>query len=391
MTIAADAAEVTETVSSAHTTETRDPGTWKDAALVALPAWLTARAIVLAALGFAHYFADEVRPARALVSRTVGDGLLAWDGAWYADIASKGYGGLPRDALRFFPGFPLSGRLLGFATGDRVALVIIANVAAFAAAVLVYRLVRWERGDEPLAVRAVWFLSLAPPAFVFVMAYSDALAIACAIGAFLAMRRGRWWWAAAAAAAVGVIRPTGMLLALPLAIEAWRGFSTVMTRERVARVVAVVAAPIGTVVYLVWVGATRDDFLLPYSVQATNRLHGEFANPVSTMWRAVEGLFEHRVGTALHVPWLVVMVGLLVVVFRRWPVSYGVFAAVVVASSVTSTNLDSLERYGLFAFPLVLAVADLTERRMFERLAFVLLPVALFGYAVLAFSGLYVP
>jgi Gpi18-like mannosyltransferase len=285
----------------------------------------------------------------------------------------------------------MAGRALGLVTGERVALVLIANVAALAAAMLLYRLVRWERGDAALATRAVWFLSLAPPAFVFVMAYSDAPAILLAIATFLAMRRRRWWWAAAAAACVGVSRPTGVILALPVLVEAWRGFSATALRERVGRVAAVAAAPLGALVYLGWVGATRGDLMLPYSVQATARLHGEFANPFSTLWNAVEGVFDHRVGTALHVPWLVVMVALVVIVFVRWPASYGVFAAAVVGSSVTSTNLDSLERYGLFAFPLVLAVADLTEHRLVERLAFVLLPVALFAYAVLAFSGLYVP
>jgi hypothetical protein len=373
------------------TAAARDTGTWKEAALATLPAWVTARVVVLAALGFARYLSDEVDPARATVSRTVHDGLLAWDGSWYAAIASRGYGALSRDALRFFPGFPVSGRVLGAVVGDRAALLIIANVAAFVAAMLLYRLVRWERGDAPLAARSVWFLSLAPPAFVFVMAYSDALALALAIAAFLAVRRGQWWWAAAAAAGVGITRPTGMILAVPILIEACRGLSNTVTRERVARVVAVLAAPLGTLVYLTWVGATRDDLLLPYSVQATKRLHGKFANPFSTLWHAIDGLFDHRVGTALHVPWLAVMVALVVVVCMRWPASYGVFAALVVASSVTSTNLDSLERYGLFAFPLVLAVADLTGRKLVERIAFVLLPVALFGYAVLAFSGLYVP
>jgi hypothetical protein len=268
---------------------------------------------------------------------------------------------------------------------------VIANLAGLAAAVLLYRLVRWERGDEALATRAVWLLSIVPPAFVFVMGYTDALAITFAIGAFLAARRGHWWWAAAAGAALGVVRPTGFLLAVPLAVEAWRGFERAGGRDRLARLAAVVAAPVGAAAYLVWVWATYDDPFLPYSVQTSSRLHGEFANPVTTVWHAIEGAFDGRVGTALHVPWLVLFVVLVVVVFRRWPLSYGVFAAVVVASAITSENLDSLERYALFAFPLVLAAADLTTSRLVERIVFVVAPVGLFAYATLAFCGLYVP
>jgi hypothetical protein len=384
-------------VDPAGAEQARDAGTWREAAATVLPAWLTARVVVLAALGLARYLADEVRPARVAVARTADEGLLAWDAGWYADIASRGYAALPREALRFFPGFPLVGRVLGTLTGDRAALVIVANVAAFLAALGIYRLVRRERGDEQLATRAVWFLSLAPPAFVFAIGYSDALAIVFAIAAFLAMRRRRWWWAAGAALVVGVTRPTGLLLAAPLLVEAWRGFSVVAVRERVARVAAVLAAPVGALLYLAWVGSTFDDLLLPYSVQTSERLHGEFADPFSTIWRAFEGAFDGRVGTAMHIPWLFALVALVVVVFRRWPLSYGVFAAVVVASSVTSRNLDSLERYGLFAFPLVLAAADLagwrlrSDPHLVERVAYVLLPVGLFGYATLAFLGLYVP
>ena len=169
---------MTAAAGAAPTTGARDAGSWREAALVALPAWLTARAVVLAAFGLARYLGDEVRPARAIVTRTTHEGLIAWDGSWYADIASRGYGAMSRDALRFFPGFPMSGRVLGVVVGDRAALVVIANVAAFAALVLLHRLVRWERGDAALASRAVWFLALAPSAFVFVMAYSDALAVA---------------------------------------------------------------------------------------------------------------------------------------------------------------------------------------------------------------------
>ena len=366
-------------------------GSWRDAFVTALPAWITARVIVLAALGFAHYLADEVRPGRGIVARTVHDGLLAWDASWYTDIARHGYGALSDEALRFFPGFPLLGRVLGLATGEGAALVVIANLAALVAAVFLYRLVRWERGDAALATRAVWLLSIVPPAFVFVMGYTDALAIVFAIGAFLAARRGHWWWAAGAGVALGVVRPTGFLLAVPMAVEAWRAFDRAGGRERLARLAAVVGAPAGVLVYLGWVWATYDDPFLPYSVQTSSRLHGEFANPLTTVWHAVEGGFDGRVGTALHVPWLVVFVLLVVVVFRRWPLSYGLFAAVVVASAITSENLDSLERYALLAFPLVLAAADLTASRLVERIVFVLLPAGLFAYATLAFCGLYVP
>ena len=196
-------------------TTARDSGTWKrSTAFAAIPSRLTACGHRPARrFGFARYFSDEVRPARAVVVHTVGDGLFAWDGAWYADIASHGYGALSRDALRFFPGFPLLGRLVGIVAGDRVALVVIANVAALVAAMLLYRLVRWERGDAALATRC----RLVPGRWRRLRSYvRDGLQMALRRAVRdrdvprrapteLVVGGGR------AAAVVGVTRPTGVL------------------------------------------------------------------------------------------------------------------------------------------------------------------------------------
>ena len=202
--------------------DARWSGSWSEAVVAALPAWVTARVVVFARAGVLALPRRRAARSAGIVSATLDRGLLAWDGSWYADIAQHGYGALPQEALRFFPGFPLAGRALGTLIGEDAALVLVANVAALLAAVLIYRLVRWERNDPQLATRAAWLLSIAPPAFVFVMAYSDSVAIVLAIAAFLAVRRRQWWWAAAGALVLGVSRPTGFILAVPFAVEALR-------------------------------------------------------------------------------------------------------------------------------------------------------------------------
>ena len=100
---------------------------------------------------------------------------------------------------------------------------------------------------------------------------------------------------------------------------------------------------------------------------------------------------NHHFGTALHVPWVVVVVVLLVVCWRRWPASYGAFATAVVAVALSGTNLDSFERYALSAFPLVLAAAGLIGRPWVERGVLTLIAAGLAGYAVLAFMNVSVP
>ncbi len=82
---------------------------------------------------------------------------------------------------------------------------------------------------------------------------------------------------------------------------------------------------------------------------------------------------------------------LVVIAFRRLPVSYGAFAVAVLAAALASSNLDSFERYALGAFPLVVAASTLTGRRPVELAVLGLSGLAMAGYATLAFLGIVVP
>jgi hypothetical protein len=80
-----------------------------------------------------------------------------------------------------------------------------------------------------------------------------------------------------------------------------------------------------------------------------------------------------------------------VVVFRRLPVSYGAYATLGVLVALTANNLNSLERYGLSTFPLLLALATLTANRRVEWLALAVCGGGLVSMAALAWLGIYVP
>lgn len=367
---------------------------WQADVAAALPAWLTARLVVLGALAVARFLANHLHPATAGVVARAHEGLFGWDASWYADIAAKGYARLPREALRFFPLVPLSARRLGvvLAGHERWALLVIANGSALAFAALLHRLAWRETGDAALARRAAWLAALAPPAFVFVMGYSDATAAALAVLAFLALRDQRWGWAAVAGLLAGLARPVGALLVVPAAVEAWRARAGRGHQQLVSRLAAVVAPLVGVGIFLVWVGTQFGDAWLPMRIQEQRNLRGHLANPLHTLSNAAHGLSSgDRVGTGLHLPWVAVLLVLLVVVVRRWPAAYALFAAVALAVLLTASNLDSMERYALGSFPFVLAGAALLASERVERVAFVVSSVLLFAYALLAFLNLSVP
>ena len=359
-----------------------------------LPQWVVARLIVLAALAMAHFIVDRTHPNATTAAR-VHQGLSAWDAGWYETIARFGYAPLGHQALRFFPLYPLAGRALAWLpdVGAGVALVVLANLAALVAAALLSVLVRHETGDADLASVSVWLLCLAPPAYVLVMGYAEALLLVLVIGCFLAVRRAAplWWAAAALGYAAGLTRPLGALVAVPVAVEAVRRWRTSTAPGRAGAVVATVAPLAGTGTFLIWSAATQGDGWLPLRVQVQAGHHGGLSDPVRTLLDDARGALHHHVGTALHVPWVILVVALVAVCWWRLPAAYGAFATAVVAAGLSGTNLDSFERYALSVFPLVIAGATLLRSEWLRRSVLTLAGAGLGGYAVLAFLGIVVP
>jgi hypothetical protein len=320
-------------------------------------------------------------------------GLLSWDSAWYLDLARHGYHALPDEAVRFFPVLPLVVRGLGAVLGsDAVALLLLANVCALGYLYLLERFLVDDLGSASLAARATWLAALAPVGFVLAMGYTEALAAMAVVGAFWAARRRSWGIAALCALAAGALRPSGLLLGAPLAVEAalaWRSSGGV---DRLRSVLATVAPALGALPYLLWVRATYGDALLPFRVQMVDGLRGDTVDPFRATWHAFAGLDGSDIAGGLRGVWVLVFVALLVAGARRLPVSYTVFGAVTLLVAASTEHIGSFERYATAAFPLVVSAALLLPRRRLGAALVVAASAAVMGtYAVLAFLDIYVP
>jgi hypothetical protein len=149
--------------------------------------------------------------------------LTSWDSRYYLGIAGSGYHAAPVFGpyvdFAFFPLFPILVRIGSLLTLGNIDLagVLVANAAFGGALVALYALsIRHMSRDQ--AIWSLIFLSLAPGAVAFAMAYTEGLFLLFAVGAFLAAERNR-------AAAMGVLfalaaltRPPGILLGLPLLV-----------------------------------------------------------------------------------------------------------------------------------------------------------------------------
>jgi hypothetical protein len=360
----------------------------RDLRVAAVP-WLLGRVLVVGALAISRDIFDQVgAPPRPVA---LGQGLFAWDAAFYRDLAEHGYRAVGEASLRFFPLVPMLARGLGWVLFGHtaVALLVIANGSALVFAALLHRLALHETGDAGVARRAAWLAALFPATAVLVLGYAEATAMMLGVIVFLGLRSRRFGWAIAGGFLAGLCRPVGVLLVIPAAIEAGRDWRTASARSRVERIGAVVAPVVGAVVYLAWVGAEFGDFWKPISLQNRATLRGGFQDPFSRTVDAVGDLFGgDRLGSGLHIVWGGFFLVLLVVMVRRLPSSYTWYAAATLVLGLSAKNLDSFERYCMSTFPFLLALALVTDSDEVERGAYVLAAAGLVGYATLAFLGI---
>ncbi len=347
--------------------------------------WILSRVLVLIALWLCTFTVSTFAS------------LLAWDGAWYRDIARLGYAGAGEGAIRFFPLWPLLGRAVAAVTAQAPGpvLVALANLAALAYLALARRAALAVGVGEDAALLVPAVVAFAPAGAVLVMGYTEALfGVLVAIVLVTAPRR-QWLPAAVAGLAAGALRPTGVLLALPVLLEAGRQLATTRGRELAARAVAVGAPVLGLAGYLGWAGWVDGDPLLPFRSQLDPHLRaGVVVDPVTSL---VAGLRELAQGTVsvnviTHLVFVPVTLALLVVCVRRLPLSWSAFAAATVFLALTATSFRSFERYAASALPLLVALAIvLAEHRWLRRAAAFLGPLILFVVSAATFLGWYLP
>ncbi len=375
----------------------------RDAWFPALLAWLAARLVVAVAYVITRQLDADGRLDRP---NRLGEGLLAWDGGWYAAIAENGYraGG---EELRFAPLYPLLGRIVGLPAGDRPTwgLVAVANLAALVAGAALIAYLRRLRTEAGLVHRqderrtelvAAMSLALWPAGFVLVFAYAESLLLASTILAALAARQGRWWTAAAFGLVAGASRPTGMALAVFLAALVWTdrrpGLAGLPERPgRPVELLAAVAAPfVGFATHLAtarWVGAA---WLAPIDIQEP--LRGELVDPFSRLWRGAGDLVgDERWGDGLHFPFAVLAVVLVILVAREVGLPEALLTAVTVIVALSAANWNSLERYVANAFPVFVALGLILGRSRWAALILMGSATGLGLLTMLAWSGRYVP
>jgi hypothetical protein len=210
------------------------------------------------------------------------------DTNWYALIAGDGYGAHDGRIAAFFPAYPMLARLLAevLPGGVEPALFVVSNVALLGALVVFYRLVERET-DEPTARRAIWYLMLFPTSFFLVAGYPTSLFLLLTIGAFYALRSGRWWVAGLLGAFATATRQSAVLLGVVFLVEYVRR-RTERGRLLDRDVLAAGLIPLGLLGYLLYQYAVFGDAFAFVHAQRSWFRVGEA--PWSGLWQALRVL-----------------------------------------------------------------------------------------------------
>ena len=319
-------------------------------------------------------------PHNPTARHRVHQGLLAWDGGWYESIAGHGYATAGAAVGPFLPGVPdgRPGRSAGYrGSASGTALIVLANLCALAAMAGLVVLVRHDLGDArwPGARCGCW----PGPVGLFVGPGLRRRPVAGCRGDLPGRphravvvgggrRAGGRRWSARSGSCWSSPWPSR-----------WAGAPSTPERRTTGRPRRPVGPcppardPAGSVAPR-WsapaassAGSARQfgDPWLPLRVQQQNGHRGGLTLPLGPM------VHDLDVGGSTATTWGAPSTSrgwccawsCVVVAFRRLPLSYGAFAVAVLVVSLTSTNLDSFERYALGGFPLVVAASTLTARR----------------------------
>jgi len=372
--------------------------------------YLWSRAAIWLAAVFALFFfepnrhpdADRWDTARMHDLGYFTDIWARWDSDFFLRIAEHGY---DKTSAAFHPLYPALVAVLGRAFFGHYVLagIAVSLIATLGALVLLYRLAEERLGAEG-GRRAVLYLAIFPMALFLQAVYSESLFLLLALGAFLLAERQHFAAAGLVAGLAILTRAAGLALLPALALLAWR------QRERLRALGGVaLALPVAAVYPLVLWQQVDDPWAFS---DAQDRWHRHFsaAGPFGGIWDGLvagwRGLEQFVVGHGTNVPgsdpmhaaaenlqalvFLVLLIALTVVAWRRFGAPLGLFAAVSLAIPLSYPSsrwpLLSLPRFGLVIFPLFLAIAALTAGRPRLHTAAVATSALLLGVTVVQWA-----
>jgi hypothetical protein len=310
------------------------------------------------------------------------NGLCRWDCDWYVWIARDGY--WAPEFANFFPLLPLLIRSAHVVTGLPYAwsAVLVANLAALAGFLVVYRVFQRLEGDH-VALVALSLFAAWPFSFFHATGYTEPLMLLSTAGAIYLAMEHKYWWAGAALGLGLLTRHTAVL-----------GGGALLTAQVLDRGIH----PKRFVLHRDFIG-----LVLPFVIGSLFPafLYARFGDPLTWLhirhrwgpivWQGVyhffRGTYEPHFATYVVLSIVPGVGAFLLLSRRRWWILAGFAVPFMVA--MWSIGLGGLGRYTASCWPAFLPLGAWLQRHPYLVAPVIALFAALQGVYLYLFSHVY--
>ena len=299
---------------------------------------------------------------------------LRWDAGWYLQLAREGYEYTPRvgpagqQNIVFFPAFPLTVRTVALLFGNNhPAYVFGATAVSLLLFVLgmtyLYHLAReFLTPDE--SATALWMLAAYPFALFYGAIYTESLFLVGTAGAFYHFRRDELGRAALWGLAVGLTRPNGFFLCVPLGICALER-SWFEGRRLTPAAIAAAAAPVGGVLlYSLYIWQlTGNPLAWAAGHAAWGRTYKGLSHLVTDRYRiitesGIPAYLGHEPYDFLNAVGVIFVLAAVWPLARRFSLAYAAFIMINILPPLSAGGLMSAGRFSSVLFPAFLWFAS---------------------------------
>ena len=145
---------------------------------------------------------------------------MRWDALWFERIVSNGYSASD-GTTPFHPLFPwLATPLYKLGISPALSLVIISSISGIALFYFFKKLAQIDLAPKDSNF-ALMVFALAPPAFILLAPYSEALFLLLSVLCLYFLRKKSWWLAGLMGGLATLTRQQGVFLIFPMAWELW--------------------------------------------------------------------------------------------------------------------------------------------------------------------------
>ncbi len=304
---------------------------------------------------------------------------LRWDTGWYLGIATGGYEFSPgigpggQQNIVFFPAYPMLVRtaalFLGNAPGSYVLGGTLVSLALFIVAlVYIYRIARGYLDDDR-AMTALWLIAAYPFAVFYGAIYTESLYLAGAAGAFYHLRQRDWLPASAWGFIVGLSRPNGCFLLLPLVIAAFESRRREESLPSASALAAAAAPGVGVLLYCLYVWRlTGNPLAWAEGHAAWGRHYQGLTHLVTDRYHVISnaGLTTYvsqQPYDLLNALGVIFVLAAVVPLAQRFSMAFALFVLVNIIPPLAAGGFMSTGRFSSVLFPAFLWLASIVPER----------------------------